>query len=343
MSAPTVEHLLVQCGPGLEKALAAELARWNLAGHSISGGVELTAPVLTYEDLNVWSRIANRVMLRVGDVRSAEDLKKLPWGRYGSAFILEASGEEPSKWKEAALSFLPQGPGPTVYLRGHHGRCLVSVDTSGELLYFRGYRQEVGRAPLRETLASAVLEMAQWRPGEPLWDIMCGSGTFVIEAAEQAAGLAPGRGRKFAFEAFPAHDAANFAKLARVGDAQPTPIFGTDLNAGALGTARRNAKRAGVLELITLERLDATNLTPRPEVSPGLIIANLPYGKRVGERNELAGLYREVGKSLRKAARGWRFAFLLQEGHENLGLSFETVTQVKNGGLSCTVVTGTLG
>jgi putative N6-adenine-specific DNA methylase len=216
---------------------------------------------------------------------------------------------------------------------------LVSVDTSGELLHVRGARQETGKAPLRETLASGVLRLCEWAPGEPLWDIMCGSGTFLLEAAEQAQGLQPGRQRHFAFERFPGVPAHLLAEARAPKPAVPTWLRGSDLNAGALGVARRNARRAGIGELLQLERLDATALT-RPDVAPGLVLANLPYGKRVGSRFELASLYARVGRSLKQALPGWRFGFLLQDGAESLGLDVARTVPVKNGGLSCLVVTG---
>ncbi|MFT3842240.1 MAG: RNA methyltransferase [Myxococcaceae bacterium] len=217
------------------------------------------------------------------------------------------------------------------------------VDTSGELLYFRGYRQEIGRAPLRETLAAGMLLLARWEPSrEALWDPMCGSGTILAEAALMAQGKAPGAQRRFAFENEPGHDSKAWATEPRTkGTAHKPLLLGTDLNAGALGTARRNARRAGVLELLTLERLDATKLPAKP--GPGLVISNLPYGKRVGERSELASLYSAFGASLRKAAAGWRFAFLLKDHPDALGLKIDATHALDNGGLSCSLVTGVIG
>jgi putative N6-adenine-specific DNA methylase len=104
---------------------------------------------------------------------------------------------------------------------------------------------------------------------------------------------------------------------------------------------RRNARRAGVFEALQLERLDATTVT-RPDVAPGLVLANLPYGKRVGNRFELGALYAAVGGALKRSLTGWRFGFLLQDGVESLGLDVRQSVTVKNGGLSCLVVTGTV-
>lgn len=329
------ERLFVSCTPGLEAALAEELAELGFRGARTDGGVELDAPPRSFERLNLWSRLASRVLLRVASVRSPDELRRVDLSRFGDAFDVEG----PAKWV-AAVKGARRGAGLAVQLRLDGNACTVSIDTSGELLYLRGYRQEIGRAPLRETLASGFLRLAKWAPAEPLWDVMCGSGTIVIEAAERARGLAPGRNRRFAFQQFRDHDAARFAALPRQAGAVPSRILGSDLNAGALGTARRNARRAGVLEHLTLERLDATKLPPRE--GGGLVVANLPYGKRVGERSELAALYRGLGQALRRAARGRRFAFLLEEGAEHLGLPLATRDPVRNGGIACEVVTGVI-
>lgn len=337
-SSARFETLFVGSTPGLEGPLAEELEALGFPGEPSSGGVTLEAPAGTYRFINLWSRLASRVLLRVAEVNSIDALKRLPLGAYAKAFEVDAFGEDAGAWGGA----LPSTPGAVkLLLRGmKRGQCQVSIDTSGELLHFRGYRQEVGRAPMRETLAAGVLRLAKWQPEEPLWDVMCGSGTMLIEAAEIAAGLAPGRNRKFAFESFTSHDEAAWRALPRSRPAVKAELFGSDLNAGALGTARRNAKRAGVFELFKLERLDATKLSKRGE--SGLVIANLPYGKRVGERDELGQLYRALGKSLKAACSGWYFAFLLENGAEHLGLEIAERHRVGNGGLDCEVVLGQL-
>jgi putative N6-adenine-specific DNA methylase len=339
------ETLFVTCTPGLEPALVSELRGLGFSGTREPGGVTVTGPPRSYERINLWSRCASRVLLRVARVRQPAEFSTVDLTDYGAQFCVETVGERAGAWSGAAQRRWPSvNHGLQLLLRGAEGGCTVSVDTSGELLYLRGYRQEVGRAPLRETLASGVLWLADWRPSEPLWDVMCGSGTLVIEAAERTAGLAPGRNRRFAFESFRAHDAAAFAEVSR---AEPPPlpapmVKGSDLNAGALGVARRNARRAGMDGRILLERRDATTLEARPSLMNGLVVANLPYGKRAGERDELAQLYRRLGTSVSRACTGWRFAFLLQEGAEHLGLRIDRTEQVSNGGLRCQVVVGAL-
>ncbi len=333
----TTQALFIACTPGLEPALEAELSELGHPGRAVPGGVELTAPAGAYRELNLWSRVASRVLVRVAAGAAPNELARLPLAPFGRTFTLEL-GDGAGRFRDVLAAQAGRGDGPTLHARMDGPRCVVSVDTSGELLYQRGYRQEIGRAPLRETLAAGLLRLAGWRPGEPLWDVMCGSGTILIEAAEQAAGLAPGRNRRFGFEAFTGHDEAAWRALPRQRPATVTPLFGSDVNAGALGTARRNARRAGVLSSLSLERLDATRLPAR--AGPGLVVANLPYGKRVGERSELAALYRGLGQAIGRALPGWRYAFLLEEGAEHLGVPLPQRLPVRNGGLRCELVVG---
>ncbi len=333
------QTLFAQCGLGLESALIDELRELGLPGGVASaGGVEVEGPDFAFERVNLWSRIANRVLLRLGEIRAPEELRRLELARFGPSFSLEVVGDSARRFSDGVQRVVRSTKdGVSLSLRVLRDVATVSVDTTGELLHFRGYRQEVGRAPMRETLAAGLLRLLKWEPPEPLWDVMCGSGTFVIEAAEVAAGLAPGRARSFAFQRFPSHSAEGFAALSRQREAVKTVITGSDLNSGALGTARRNAKRAGVFEAISLERIDATALPAREP--RGLLLANLPYGKRVGEKGELAALYKRVGAAVKRAT-GWRFGFFLEEGAEVLGLPFESQLRVANGGLSCLLVSG---
>ncbi len=221
------------------------------------------------------------------------------------------------------------------------------VDTSGELLYRRGYRQEISRAPLRETLAAGLLRLARFEPTEPLWDPLCGSGTLAIEAALISRRIPAGLQRTFAFERFPAHDAAAYtrekAKLAA--EELPravAPIWASDLNAGSLGTARRNAARAGVQGDLELLRHDATK--PIANLPGGaLVISNLPYGKRAGAGSDLPALYRAVVEACRRSG-AVRGGFLAADASapEWLGLKESETHRVENGGLKCLFVVGLL-
>jgi putative N6-adenine-specific DNA methylase len=208
------------------------------------------------------------------------------------------------------------GPARLV-LRASGGRVELSADTSGALLHRRGWRQEVSRAPMRETLAAGVLAIAGPVATEPLWDPMCGSGTLLIEGALAARRMAPGLGRRFAAEDWPVAPAVDWAARRRRLESQalahaPAPLVGTDLNAGSLGTARRNARRAGVLDDLRLERLDVAAAAPG-KLGPGLLVANLPYGIRVGERHSLATLDAALARTLVGPFASWRVALLVDD------------------------------
>ncbi len=345
---PASERALVQCAAGLEDGLARELVACGASlGSRQRGGIWAEGPPGTVVRINVRSRIAERVLLHLGTVQRPDALGALslkPVHAPGATLGLEMSGDAAGQFRPVAqrwLGTLAKPAGCTIVIHAEASGADVFVDSSGEPLHLRGYREEPGKAPLKETLAAGLLAAARWAPGTPLWDITCGSGTFVIEAAEQSRGLWPGRQRVFAFEWFPSFDPAWLVEAKQPGRAKPGLVRGSDLNAGALGVSRRNAKRAGVFEALELERLDATKLPPPPPgTPPGLVLANLPYGQRVGEQDELGALYRGVGQAVRRALPGWRFAFLVERGEERLGLPIDQVVEITNGGLRCRFVQG---
>lgn len=196
--------------------------------------------------------------------------------------------------------------------------CVVSLDSSGAPLHRRGFKQAVGKAPLRETLASLCLRRCGHQPGEPLIDPMCGSGTFPLEAAEATLGLAPGRARSFAFERLAGFDAAGFNALksalaaeARPGPAEPV-CFGFDRDAGAVAQAEANAARAGVAAATRFAAQPISALR-RPEGPPGLVMVNPPYGARLGETGPLHALYASLGARLREDFAGWRVGLVTSE------------------------------
>lgn len=343
------ERAFVATTPGLEPALLDELGSLGVRARAAQGGCDVEGPAGTIVRLNVQSRLASRVWWNLGSVERPSELSRIRLREVVGFLPLSISvvrGEgagAPEPWSNAAKSAwkpvdVSSEPVEVQLRLDRHGAA-VFVETSGALLHLRGWRQETGKAPLRETLASGVLRLARWAPGEPLWDVMCGSGTIIIEAAEQSQGLHPGRSRAFLFERFSSFDRSvlDAARLPR--PAVKTWLRGSDLNAGALGVTRRNARRAGLGDVLQLERIDATHAT-RPEVPPGLIVANLPYGKRVGTKFELHGLFSGLGACLAKSFGGWRFAFLLQEGEASLGLPIDERHAVSNGGLRCSVVVG---
>jgi putative N6-adenine-specific DNA methylase len=223
-------------------------------------------------------------------------------------------------------------------LRIENNQCTLSLDTSGELLHKRGHKEAVSKAPMRETLAALFLRACGYGGQEPVLDPMCGSGTFVIEAAEIAAGLRPGRSRRYAFERLATFDQGTWQKMqtAPTETATTLPAFqGRDRDAGAIRAARANADRAGVKPLCTFTNAPIGDLT-RPDGPPGLVICNPPYGARIGDKRQLYGLYAALGKRLMSDFHGWRVGIITtDEGlAKATGLSFYPPSAtVAHGGL----------
>src|SRR5262249_48064947 len=172
--------------------------------------------------------------------------------------------------------------------------CTISIDTSGDALHKRGHKEAVAKAPMRENLAALFLRQCGYDGAEPVVDPMCGSGTFIIEAAEIAAGLNPGRSRRFAFEQLASFDAAAWQRLQAAGGGKAAGnrsdskgpavrFYGSDRDAGAIQMSRANAARAGVAELTEFRQQAISDLVA-PDGPPGLVIVNPPYGARVGDK-----------------------------------------------------------
>jgi len=236
-------------------------------------------------------------------------------------------------------------PPQLLFARLEANRCTLSLDASGELLHRRGHRLATAKAPLRESLACAVLDLAGWRPELPLLDPMCGAGTFAIEAARHALAIAPGAERPFAFQRWQTFDAALWARLSAAAAASrrttlPAPIRATDLNPEAVAAARANAERAGVAEVVTIEERDLFDLIPAGP--PGVVVLNPPYGRRIGS-SDIAALYRRIGELLRDRFAGWRYAIVC--GDPTLARA-TTLTgdrhRLTHGGRQVTVLTGRL-
>ncbi|MBY6264068.1 class I SAM-dependent RNA methyltransferase [Azospirillum sp. 412522] len=228
--------------------------------------------------------------------------------------------------------------------------CTISVDSSGESLHKRGHKEAVNKAPMRETLAALFLRQCGYdgREPVPVVDPMCGSGTFVIEAAEIAAGLKPGRSRSFAFEQLANFDPALWRSLRGSGTSTPPAVrfYGSDRDAGAITMSRANAERAGVSAWTEFSHHAISDLTP-PDGPPGLVIVNPPYGARIGEGKSLIPLYHAMGHTLKTRFAGWRVAIITNEAAlaKATELPFgEDEVSVSNGGIKVTLYrTGVLG
>jgi putative N6-adenine-specific DNA methylase len=250
-----------------------------------------------------------------------------------------------------------------VIVRLLHDQCTLSVDTSGALLHLRGYRQATAKAPLRETLAAAMVMAGGWTsqypvldsglrttdfgPSAPLLDPMCGAGTIPIEAALLARNIAPGLNRRFAFMDWPGFDEAQWERRldeARAG-VRPAagPIQASDRDAGAIEAALANAARAGVAGDIefTQHALSAIE----PPAGPGALSTNPPYGVRVGEHDRLRNLYAQLGNVARRKLPGWTIAFLSADDAlaRGVGVPLQTVFETSNGGIAVRFVRGVIG
>jgi putative N6-adenine-specific DNA methylase len=168
---------------------------------------------------------------------------------------------------------------------------------------------------MRENLAALFLRQCGYDGKQPVLDPMCGSGTFVLEAAEIAAGLKPGRSRRFAFEQLATFDNAVWQKMRSAGAATPVEairFYGRDRDSGAIRMSRANAERAGVAALTDFAPQDLGELTA-PDGPPGLVIVNPPYGTRIGEKRTLQALYRKLGETLRRHFAGWRVGLITND------------------------------
>jgi putative N6-adenine-specific DNA methylase len=214
----------------------------------------------------------------------------------------------------------------------------ISADSSGDLLHRRGYRQALGKAPLRETLAAALLLTAGYDGSGPLVDPFCGSGTIPIEGALIARRIPPGIHRRFAFEHWPSFEPALWESVRAAGregmrDRAPAPILGWDRDAGAVAAAHSNAARAGVGADVALAQGAISRLVVPP--GPGMIATNPPYGVRLGEAGDLRDLYARLGSVLRAECPGWRAVLLSADRAHDAATGLGLVEQWRssNGGV----------
>ena len=249
----------------------------------------------------------------------------------------EGAGEEETPERDDAALFV---------VRFHYDRCTVSADASGALLHRRGYRLATAKAPLRETLAAAVVAASEWDGVAPLVDPLCGSGTITIEAALLARRIPPGARRRFAIEGWPGVPAdlgrAVRAELGARGLAgSPGAIVGSDRDAGAIESARDNAERAGVAADIGFA-VHALSAMRMPEGERGWIVSNPPYGVRVGEGGRVRDLWAQLGNILRRQAPGWRVTLLSPDPalERQLQIPLQVVVRTTNGGIPVRIVSG---
>lgn len=375
-------QIFVPTAPGLESIAAGELKSLGVRGRQEIGGVAFDGDLDRIYEANLWLRTASRVVVRLGQFHAStfyeleRRSKKLPWQEFlpenGSVEVrvtcrksklyhsdavaerlLSVIARVAPSGTEMRVGILPdeeqeehqeKGSSRQLFIvRIVHDECEISADSSGDLLHRRGYRKEVAKAPLRETLSAAMVLASGWdgRRGEPLLDPLCGSGTIPIEAALIARGIAPGLERDFQFMHWPTFDRGLWSGIIEKAHASVTnptlDIVGADRDAGAIRAATHNAERAGVGgDVRFLAGSLSGSIAKLEDIAngEGWILTNPPYGVRVGESEDLRDLYATLGNAL-KTRRGWRIGMLTSDAAlaAQMRLSLRQRFSTSNGGI----------
>ncbi|ALR76228.1 bifunctional 23S rRNA (guanine(2069)-N(7))-methyltransferase RlmK/23S rRNA (guanine(2445)-N(2))-methyltransferase RlmL [[Enterobacter] lignolyticus] len=343
-----MNSLFASTARGLEELLKTELEGLGASGcQVVQGGVHFQGDTrLLYRSL-MWSRLASRIMMPLGECKVYSDLdlylgvQAIRWTEMfnpGATFAVSFSGlnEEirnsqygAMKVKDAIVDAftrknLPrpsvdrENPDLRINVRLNKETANISLDLSGDGLHLRGYRDRTGIAPIKENLAAAIVMRSGWQPGTPMLDPMCGSGTLLIEAAMWATDRAPGLHRgQWGFSGWAQHDEAVWAEVkadaqtrARQGlAAYESRFFGSDIDGRVIERARSNARRAGVAELISFEVKDVAQLSnPLPKGPYGTVISNPPYGERLESEPSLIALHNLLGRIMKSQFGGWNLS-----------------------------------
>jgi putative N6-adenine-specific DNA methylase len=372
--------------PGLEPFTALELTALGLAcvpaaEAASPGGVAFKGDLQTLYRANLQLRSASRILARLGTFFYATtfpELQKrasrLPWERCltpGQTVAMRVTCHQSRLYhSDAVARSVSAGleerlgkacplvkeeketdghPSQLIIVRLVDDKCTISIDTSGELLHKRGYRLEVAKAPLRETLAAALLMASGWEQSATLLDPFCGSGTIPIEAALMSLGIPPGLNRRFAFMDWPGFDSQKWADIrnesapiAHSSFSIHPSILASDRDAGAIKMAHANAERAGVSDTIEFKCQAVSSITP--PAGPGWVVTNPPYGVRVSEGKDLRNLYAQFGNVLRRQCPGWNVAVLCNDPVllGQMQVKLDTSLGFVNGGIGVRVARGNI-
>jgi len=366
-----VERFFAPCPRGLEAALGDELTRLDASSIApVDGGVGFEGPLDLAYRANLESRLASRVLWRVGHgpYRDERELNALAmsidWTQHFRADrtirVDVAATRSPLRSLEFATLTIKdavadrfrdaQGKRPSVDKRAPDVRvnayltdreATFYLDTSGEPLFKRGWRRDAEDAPMRENLAAGIIALTGWQPGAAFLDPMCGSGTIAIEAATIAADRAPGLTRTFGFQKLTWFDGPTWQRLKqrardRIKPPPPAPsVFASDRLAAAVATTRRNAALAQVEQYLAIEQVDAlVRGAPAPS---GTLVANPPYGIRLDDKARIAQMYPKLGDALKARYAGWT-AWLFSGDTDlpkKIGLKAERRIPLWNGAIEC--------
>ena len=359
------------CPRGLETPLNQELTQLGAQYvKQTDGGVSFSGPFSLCYRVNLESRIASRVLWQVahGAYRSEEDVYKsvfsLPWSEWfdvDRTIMVKVSAQKcplrsldfvTLKIKDAVCDKFRESSGgkrPSVntvepdirihaFLDAAH--FTLYLDTSGQALFKRGLRKVSGEAPIRENLAAGIIMLSGWKPGVTFLDPMCGSGTFLMEAAQMALNISPGLGRNFAFEKMKNFDAQAWEAMRQESEAKQLPrtsqsIYGSDLFGEMLELAKENIEAAGLSEVIQLKQANVVEISP--PTKEGVLVTNPPYGVRLDEQERLAEFYPRLGDALKQKFAGWNaYIFTADLRLPNLiRLTTSRRTPLFNGALEC--------
>ncbi|WP_240205909.1 bifunctional 23S rRNA (guanine(2069)-N(7))-methyltransferase RlmK/23S rRNA (guanine(2445)-N(2))-methyltransferase RlmL [Vibrio sp. CyArs1] len=361
---------------GLENLLAQELEQLGLTSvKPVQAGVKFKASNEQIYRACLWSRYASRFVKVLSEFTCQDDMdlylaaSSINWINHfhsSKKFIVDFNGTNREirnsqygamKVKDAVVDCFNKKnlPRPNiskdradvrVHVRLHRDKALIGLDMVGSGLHQRGYRTEAGRAPLRETLAAAIVARSGWKEGQNMLDPMCGSGTLLIEAAMLAANMAPGVKRQtWCFEALEDFEPEVWAEVKSEANVQArrgvkktdSRFWGFDNDPKVLRTAKENAKRAGVEELINFELGDASQVTKPAEFGEGVVVCNPPYGERLGTEPGLIALYTEFGNQLKTQFGGCQASIFSSSDDllSCLRMRAEKQFKLNNGALQC--------
>lgn len=365
-----MENFFASCPRGLEPLLVEDLSAAGVAhAKQIPGGVHFSADWPACYAANLHSRIATRILWQVsrGPYLKGDDIYRqalaVPWPTWFDAGQTIRVDITALKCPLRSLEFITLrikdalcdrfradvGKRPSVDTREPevriHGflsasECTLYIDTSGAPLYQRGLRQKTVEAPLKENVAAGILRFSGWQPGIPLLDPMCGSGTFLLEAAQMALNIAPGAGRDFGFQRLKNFRLLEWKRLLDTAmdaekPAASAQIYGSDISPVAVRAALANLDRAGLLPAVTLRSGDLLEIDA-PAVA-GILVTNPPYGERLSEQDELADLYPHLGSALKRKFAGWNCYLLSADMRmpKLMRLTPSKKTPLYNGALEC--------
>ncbi|MFO7665646.1 MAG: hypothetical protein R6V76_03415 [Desulfobacterales bacterium] len=363
--------------PGIESLCLDELKAIALTGKSFmeeEGGVMYTGRITDCFSANLNLRTANRILMRIGEFKTTnfmqleKKLSDFPWELFLPANCrpgINTSTKQSRLYHKDAIAeifaasidkrFISNGirntakdtAGQQIFIRASNDRFIVSIDSSGELLYKRGIKTHRATAPLRETTAAAILAISEYNGNEPVIDPMCGSGTFSLEAAMISQNIPAGLFRNFAFMNWPCFYSKRWAYIKRKAESGIKPvasprIFASDIDSVACDSLKSCLKKYDFFKTVEVEKKDFFNLSPRSLTKDkGLVVINPPYGHRIGSRSESVKLFLAVCEKLKKDLSGWKVALIAPDKRLLNFLPFSPKVQtLYHGGLKISLLYG---